>query len=91
MISSVAAYSNGGTMFFGSSIGEVICLIVSSLQWYPEVSDHCPHTPIILVGTKLDLRDDPETMEKLREKQLAPITYKQGEMTTHVHWGELGR
>ncbi|CAH1274542.1 RAC1 [Branchiostoma lanceolatum] len=47
-------------------------------KWYPEVSHHCPNTPIILVGTKLDLRDDKETIEKLREKKLAPITYPQG-------------
>lgn len=47
-------------------------------QWYPEVSHHCPNTPIILVGTKLDLREDRETVEKLKEKRLAPITYPQG-------------
>jgi len=28
-------------------------------KWFPEVSHHCPNTPVILVGTKLDLRDDP--------------------------------
>ena len=33
--------------------------------------------PIILVGTKLDLREDKETIEKLKEKRLAPITYPQ--------------
>ena len=27
-------------------------------KWFPEVSHHCPNTPVILVGTKLDLRDD---------------------------------
>lgn len=48
------------------------------LQWYPEVRHHCPNTPIILVGTKLDLRDDKETIEKLKEKKLSPITYPQG-------------
>ncbi len=47
-------------------------------QWFPEVSHHCPNTPIILVGTKLDLRDNKETIEKLKEKRLAPITYPQG-------------
>lgn len=39
---------------------------------------HCPSTPIILVGTKLDLRDDKDTIERLKEKKLAPITYPQG-------------
>ncbi|KAK0155312.1 Ras-related C3 botulinum toxin substrate 2 [Merluccius polli] len=51
---------------------------VRLLQWYPEVRHHCPSTPIILVGTKLDLRDEKETIEKLKEKKLAPITYPQG-------------
>ena len=46
-------------------------------KWYPEVNHHCPNVPIILVGTKLDLRDDKETLEKLREKGLTPITYPQ--------------
>ncbi|KAL6458623.1 hypothetical protein MHYP_G00320950 [Metynnis hypsauchen] len=48
------------------------------MQWYPEVRYHCPNTQIILVGTKLDLRDDKDTIEKLKEKQLTPITYPQG-------------
>uniref|UniRef100_A0A8V0YHK2 small monomeric GTPase n=37 Tax=Neognathae TaxID=8825 RepID=A0A8V0YHK2_CHICK len=47
-------------------------------KWFPEVRHHCPSTPIILVGTKLDLRDDKDTIEKLKEKKLSPITYPQG-------------
>uniref|UniRef100_A0A3P8NIZ6 Rac family small GTPase 2 n=2 Tax=Astatotilapia calliptera TaxID=8154 RepID=A0A3P8NIZ6_ASTCA len=47
-------------------------------KWYPEVRHHCPATPIILVGTKLDLRDEKDTIEKLKDKKLAPITYPQG-------------
>ncbi|XP_075435843.1 ras-related C3 botulinum toxin substrate 3 [Ascaphus truei] len=47
-------------------------------KWYPEVRHHCPNTPIILVGTKLDLRDDKDTIERLRDKRLSPITYPQG-------------
>jgi len=48
------------------------------LKWFPEISHHAPNIPIILVGTKLDLREDRETIEKLREKRQAPITYPQG-------------
>ena len=49
-----------------------------SAKWYPEVSHHCPSTPVILVGTKLDLREDKETLDRLREKGMAPISYEQG-------------
>ena len=46
------------------------------LQWYPEIEHHAPNVPIILVGTKLDLRDDENTKESLRQKKMAPITYE---------------
>jgi GTPase SAR1 family protein len=32
----------------------------------------------VLVGTKLDLREDKETIDRLRDKKLSPITYPQG-------------
>ena len=38
---------------------------------------YCKNASIILVGTKLELRDDKETIEKLRVKRQAPITYQQ--------------
>jgi len=47
-------------------------------KWHPEIQHHNPNTPIILVGTKLDLREDKETIDRLAEKRLAPITYEQG-------------
>jgi Ras-related C3 botulinum toxin substrate 1 len=63
----------------------LICFSVTSpasfenvrAKWYPEVSHHCPNTPIILVGTKLDLRDDTEVIQKLKEKKTSPISYHQ--------------
>ena len=48
-------------------------------KWVPEVEHHCPNTPIVLVGTQLDLRDDAATVERLKKMRLAPITRKQGE------------
>uniref|UniRef100_A0A3Q0T5D1 Rho-related GTP-binding protein RhoG n=1 Tax=Amphilophus citrinellus TaxID=61819 RepID=A0A3Q0T5D1_AMPCI len=47
-------------------------------KWYPEVKNHSPKAPIILVGTKLDLRDDKDTIAKLEKDNLSPITYPQG-------------
>jgi len=45
-------------------------------KWYPEIQHHAPNIPIILVGTKLDLRDDEDTKQKLRDRKMAPITYE---------------
>ncbi|XP_033629921.1 ras-related C3 botulinum toxin substrate 1-like [Asterias rubens] len=47
-------------------------------KWAPEVRHHCPQAPIILVGTKLDLRDNQETIDKLRERNLSPIKFNEG-------------
>jgi Ras-related C3 botulinum toxin substrate 1 len=30
-----------------------------------------------LIGTKLDLREDPDTIQKLAQKKMAPISYTQ--------------
>ena len=46
--------------------GKLLCfLVVFAAFRYPEVSHHCPNTPIILVGTKADLREDRDTLERL--------------------------
>jgi Ras-related C3 botulinum toxin substrate 1 len=42
------------------------------------VKHHCPNVPIILVGTKSDLRDDQATVDRLREKNLSPVKHEQG-------------
>lgn len=46
-------------------------------QWYPEIDHHAPNIPIILVGTKLDLREDPATLDALRQKRMEPVSYDQ--------------
>lgn len=44
----------------------------------PEVDHHCPNTPIILLGLKSDLRDDPAVLEELASKGRTCISYEQG-------------
>ncbi|KAI5093292.1 cell division control protein 42-like isoform 2, partial [Silurus meridionalis] len=43
-------------------------------KWVPEITHHCPKTPFLLVGTQIDLRDDPSTIEKLAKNKQKPIT-----------------
>lgn len=48
------------------------------MQWYEEASERCPGVPIILVGLKKDLRDDPLAIEEMRKKSLRFVTAKEG-------------
>jgi GTPase SAR1 family protein len=49
-------------------------------KWVPEITHYCPNAPIILVGTKLDLREDTTALKTLiaEKKATNPITTEQG-------------
>jgi len=47
-------------------------------KWLEELKKSSPDTPYILVGTKTDMRDDPEVIRKLQEKGKEPISTKVG-------------
>ncbi|XP_055867513.1 ras-related protein ced-10-like isoform X2 [Biomphalaria glabrata] len=42
----------------GLSDYEAVRVIAYPETWYPEIRQHCPNAPIILVGTMLDIRQD---------------------------------
>ena len=48
-------------------------------KWFPEVHHHCPGVPCLIVGTQVDLRDDPAVIEKLARQRQQPISYEAGE------------
>ena len=49
-----------------------------SNKWIPELNKHRPNTPIVLVGTKTDLRE--ELAERSKENTCGePLTYARGE------------
>ncbi|XP_073414940.1 rho-related GTP-binding protein RhoG isoform X2 [Dendrobates tinctorius] len=55
-------------------------------KWYPEVGHHCPNVPILLVGTKKDLRTNQDVIKKLKEQNQVPITHQQGvSLSKHIH------
>lgn len=45
-------------------------------KWVPEIRKYLPKVPIVLIGTKTDLRKDKETLKKLGDKK--PITFEEG-------------
>ena len=48
-------------------------------KWISEVLHFCPGVPIILVGCKVDLRNDPKTIETLRQTSQQPVSTAEGQ------------
>ena len=46
-------------------------------KWVPEIKEHCPDVPYILVATKTDLRNDPDVIQKLDKVGKKPISYQE--------------
>ncbi len=70
--------SNTPTCQVTAQFYQVTAQLADSTQWIPEISHHAPGVPLILVGTKLDLREDPVTLQRLKERRFAPVTYAMG-------------
>nr|XP_039269694.1 cdc42 homolog [Styela clava] len=78
-------------MYPGTDVA-LVCFSVVSPQsfesakskWIPEILQHCPDAPFILVGTKSDLRDDIATLEKLSSVNETPVTVEQGQDTAQT-------
>ncbi|XP_053143204.1 rho-related GTP-binding protein RhoJ isoform X2 [Hemicordylus capensis] len=47
-------------------------------EWVPELKVCMPHVPYVLIGTQIDLRDDPKTLARLLCMKEKPLTYEHG-------------
>ena len=43
-------------------------------KWYPEIQHHAPGVPLLLIGTKSDLRNDASMISQLQAKGLQVVT-----------------
>ncbi|OCT68784.1 hypothetical protein XELAEV_18040075mg [Xenopus laevis] len=48
-------------------------------KWIPEIRTHSPHTPIVLVGTQADLRDDVNVLINLSQSHVKPVSESQAQ------------
>ena len=48
-------------------------------KWMPEIRFFCPQIPLILVGVKKDLRNDPITCRRLKLNQQRPVKLEDGQ------------
>ena len=72
------SYANANVFLVCFSVVNPVSFENVSAKWYPEVMHFCPEVPQILVGTKMDLRRDPNTLQKLRGQNQQPISEQQG-------------
>ncbi|MEQ2193640.1 hypothetical protein XENOCAPTIV_007357 [Xenoophorus captivus] len=48
-------------------------------EWVPELQEYAPSVPYLLIGTQIDLRDDPKTIAKLNDMKEKPVATEQGQ------------
>lgn len=48
-------------------------------KWIPEIRTHSPHTPVVLVGTQTDLRDDVNVLINLNRYHVKPVSESQAQ------------
>lgn len=73
------AYSQAHVILIGFSMDTPDSLENVKHKWADEATERCPGVPIILVGLKKDLRDDPVAQEEMRKRSQKFITSKAGE------------
>ncbi|KAL9631216.1 MAG: hypothetical protein Q9164_006013 [Protoblastenia rupestris] len=72
------AYSKAHVLLIGFSVDTPDSLDNVKHKWVEEANERCPEVPIILVGLKKDLREDPMAQEEMRKKSLKFTTESDG-------------
>ena len=72
------AYPDTDVILLCFSISSPNSFYSISEKWAQEVKRFCPNAPIILVGNKKNLRDDPNTIKELASKNQEPVKTEEG-------------
>lgn len=55
----------------------LVLVVVVFPQWQGETQEFCPNAKVVLVGCKLDMRTDVNTLRELSKQRLIPVTHEQ--------------
>ena len=72
------SYPNTDVFLVCFSIAEPASFRRVKEYWFPEIKHHCPNTPFILLGTKVDLRGDRATLDMLTKKKEEVVSKEEG-------------
>uniref|UniRef100_H3AP86 Rho family GTPase 2 n=1 Tax=Latimeria chalumnae TaxID=7897 RepID=H3AP86_LATCH len=83
-----AYYDNVRPLAYPDSDAVLICFDVSRPEtldsvlkkwwWQSETQEFCPSAKVVLVGCKVDMRTDLNTLRELSKQRLIPVTHEQG-------------
>jgi Rho family protein len=73
------AYAKAHVILIGFSVDTPDSLQNVQHKWVEEASERCPNVPVILVGLKKDLREDPLAIEEMRKRSLKFVSSREGQ------------
>ncbi|OXV10148.1 hypothetical protein Egran_02088 [Elaphomyces granulatus] len=75
------AYSKAHVLLIAFAVDTPDSLENVKIKWIEEANERCFGVPIILVGLKKDLREDPMAIEEMRKKSLRFLSPREGSET----------
>lgn len=79
------AYPETNVFLVCFSISDPVSFDHVKEKWVPEIRYHVPDAPIILVGTKIDLRNEINAQRLSNGRKIRPISYGQVGGTSKVN------
>ncbi|KAK9378139.1 small GTPase superfamily [Kockiozyma suomiensis] len=74
------SYSRAHVILVGFAVDTPDSLENVTTKWITEINEICPDIPIILVGLKKDLRQDPQAIEEVRKRSQRFVTQQEAEI-----------
>jgi len=72
------SYPNANVILICFALDNAVSLSNVTDRWLPEVKHFCKDLPILLIGLKKDLRDDPNAKEPLEKRLEQAVSFNQG-------------